>query len=59
MIGPDDQNDNLTLSDATQLTAWAASMGLYGVMTWNADVDAGGVDGNAPYAYSLGIENAL
>ena len=28
-------------------------------MTWTADNDAVGVDGNAPYAYSLGILSKL
>ena len=46
---------NLTLSDALNLTTFAQEKGLKGVMTWTADNDAAGVDGNAPYAYSLGI----
>jgi len=35
------------------------SKGLAGVMTWDADNDAKGVDGNAQWAYSLGIIKTL
>jgi hypothetical protein len=28
-----------------------------GIMTWDADNDARGVDGNAQWAYSLGIKS--
>jgi hypothetical protein len=30
-----------------------------GVMTWDADNDAKGVDGNAQWAYSLGIKRLM
>lgn len=59
MPGTDDSNQNLTLDDATQLAQWAKSQGLYGVMTWDADNDAGGIDGNPPFAYSKAIEQAI
>jgi GH18 family chitinase len=39
------------------LTSFAISKGLVGMMTWDADNDARGVDGNAQWAYSLGIIN--
>jgi hypothetical protein len=38
---------------------FAKSKGLQGVMTWDANIDSTGVDGNAPYAYSLGIQATL
>jgi hypothetical protein len=28
-------------------------------MTWDANIDSTGPDGNAPYAYSLGIQSIL
>jgi hypothetical protein len=28
-------------------------------MTWDADFDSEGLDGNSPYAYTLGIQNIL
>lgn len=59
MPGPDDMNRNLSLQDAIDLAKWAKSQGLYGVMTWDADNDAQGVDGNQPYAYTRGIESVL
>lgn len=59
MPGKDDINRDLTLGDAQQLSQWAKSQGLYGVMTWDADNDAGGVDGNPAFAYSKAIEQAL
>lgn len=59
MPGKDDSGKNLTLQSALELTTFAKSKGLQGVMTWDANFDAGGIDGNAKYAYSLGIESTL
>jgi len=59
MPGKDDSKNNLTLQSALELTTFAKSKGLQGVMTWDANFDAGGIDGNAKYAYSLGIESTL
>ena len=59
MPGKDDQNKDLTLQYALDLTMFAKSHGLQGVMTWDANIDSTGVDGNAPYAYSLGIQATL
>lgn len=59
MPGKDDLGKDLSLSDAVQLAKWAASQGLKGVMTWDADNDANGIDGNAPFAYTNGIESVL
>lgn len=57
MPGSDDMNRNLTLDDALNLTKFAIDKGLLGIMTWDADIDSTGVDGNTPYAYSKGIQN--
>ena len=57
--GSDDTNKDLTLQDALNLTSFAKSLYLQGVMTWDADIDSFGPDGNAPYAYSLGIQSIL
>jgi hypothetical protein len=59
MPGKDDGGKNLTLQSALEITMFAQSKGLQGVMTWDANFDAGGIDGNAKYAYSLGIETTL
>ena len=59
MPGCDDTNKDLTLQDALNLTSFAKSLYLQGVMTWDADIDSLGPDGNAPYAYSLGIQSIL
>ncbi len=59
MPGSDDTSKNLTLQDALNLTSFAVSKGLQGVMTWDANIDSTGPDGNAPYAYSLGIQSML
>ena len=59
MPGKDDNGKDLTLEDALNLTTFAKSNGLQGVMTWDANIDSTGVDGNAPYAYSLGIQSTL
>ena len=55
--GLDDNCKNMSLQDALNLTSFAMSNGLAGVMTWDADNDARGEDGNAQWAYSLGIIN--
>ena len=59
MPGKDDMNRDLILQDALNLTSFAKQKNLQGVMTWDANIDATGPDGNAPYAYSLGIESML
>ena len=59
MPGKDDGGKDLTLQYALDLTMFAKSQGLQGVMTWDANIDSTGVDGNAPYAYSLGIQATL
>ena len=55
----DDLSHNLSLSDSMNLTTFAVSKGLQGVMTWDANIDSTGPDGNSPYAYSLGIQSKL
>jgi len=59
MPGKDDMGRDLTLQDALNSTSFAVQKGLKGVMTWDADIDGAGVDGNAPYAYSMGIQSML
>lgn len=59
MPGNDDLGHNLSLQDALNLTSVAQSMNLQGMMTWDANIDSAGPDGNAPYAYSLGIQSML
>jgi chitinase len=59
MPGKNDLGQDLTLVDALNLTTYAKNNELQGVMTWDANIDSKGVDGNAPYAYSLGIESIL
>lgn len=59
MPGRDDTSKDLTLQDALNLTAFAKEKGLQGVMTWDANNDGKGCDGNAPYAYSMGIQSML
>lgn len=59
MPGNDDIPNNLSLQDALNLTTFAKQLGLHGVMTWDANIDSTGPDGNAPYAYSLGIQSIL
>lgn len=59
MPGPDDIGHDLTLQSALNLTTFAQTAKLQGVMTWDADIDSTGPDGNAPYAYSLGIQSLL
>lgn len=59
MPGNDDMGHNLTLQDALALTDFAKSQNLQGLMTWDANMDAKGQDGNAPYAYLMGIQSQL
>ncbi len=59
MPGKDDLSRDLSLQDALNLTSYSLQKGLQGVMTWDANTDSKGVDGNAPYAYSLGIESMM
>jgi hypothetical protein len=59
MPGKDDANHDMTLQYALDLTSFAKSKNLQGIMTWTANIDGKGCDGNAPYAYSLGIESIL
>ena len=59
MPGKDDMGRDLTLQDALNMTSFALQKGLKGIMTWDADNDRAGIDGNAPYAYSLGIQSML
>lgn len=59
MPGKDDIGHDLSLQDALNLTSFAISKNLGGVMTWDANIDSTGVDGNASYAYSMGIQSIL
>jgi len=59
MPGEDDLHRDLTLQDALNSTTFVMQKGLQGVMTWDANTDSTGLDGNAPYAYSLGIQSML
>jgi len=59
MPGDDDLGHNLSLQDTLNLTSYVLKNNLAGVMAWDADIDSQGVDGNAHYAYSLGIESMI
>lgn len=59
MPGSDDMGHILSLQDALNLTSFAKTTELKGVMTWDANLDATGLNGNAPYAYTMGIEAML
>ena len=59
MPGKNDLSQDLTLEYALNLTTFAKNNELQGVMTWDANIDSNGIDDNAPYAYSLGIESIL
>lgn len=59
MPGNDDTSRDLTLQNALNLTTFALQNNLLGVMTWDSNNDSNGVDGNAPYAYSMGIQSIL
>jgi len=57
MPGLDDTGKNMSLQEALNLTSFVMTKGLTGIMTWDADNDARGVDGNAQWAYSFGIKS--
>jgi len=59
MPGKNDLSQDLTLEYALNLTTFAKNNELQGVMTWDANIDSNGIDDNAPYAYSLGIQSIL
>ena len=59
MPGKDDLGKNLSLQSCLNLTSFAKSNNLQGVMIWSSYIDSVGCDGNAPYAYSLGIQSVL
>ena len=59
MPGKDDMSRDLTLQYALNCASFALQKGLQGVMTWDANIDSTGIDGNAPYAYSMGIQSLL
>jgi len=59
MPGKDDLGRDMTLQMALNLTSFAKEKGLQGVMTWSANIDRAGPDGNSPYAYSKGIQSML
>jgi chitinase len=59
MPGNDDMGHTLSLQSALNLTTFAQSKNLQGVMTWDANLDSKGQDGNAPYAYLMGIQSQL
>ena len=59
MPGNDDSGRDLTLQNALNLTTFALQNNLLGVMTWDANNDSNGVNGNAPYSYSMGIQSIL
>ncbi len=59
MPGKDDMGHDLTLQDALNLTSFSVNKGFLGVMTWDINIDSEGIDGNAPYSYSMGIQSIL
>ena len=59
MPGADDMGHNLSLQDALNLTNYSHSTGLQGVMIWDSNLDAAGRDGNAPFAYTMGIQSQI
>jgi chitinase len=59
MCGQDDADHVLSLDDAVDLTDFAEKQGLKGVMMWDSNIDGKGCAGNAPFAYSLGIQQIL
>ena len=59
MPGKDDMGHLLELQDALSLTMFAKTLKLQGVMTWDVTLDSNGIDSNAPYAYSMGIQSLL
>lgn len=59
MCGQDDADHVLSLEDAVDLTDFAEKQALKGVMMWDSNIDGKGCAGNAPFAYSLGIQQVL
>ncbi len=59
MPGMDDMGRDLTLQNALNCTEYALNTGLKGIMTWDANIDSQGIDGNSPYAYCNGIQSML
>jgi len=59
MPGKDDMGHDLTLQDTLNLTSFSINKGILGVMTWDINIDSKGIDGNAPYSYSMGIQSIL
>ena len=59
MPGKDDMGHLLGLQDALSLTSFAKTQNLQGLMTWDATLDSKGIDSNAPYAYTMGIQSLL
>ncbi len=59
MPGNDDIGHFLSLNDAQTLTHYAVSNGLFGIMTWDLDRDAGVIDPQNPYKYSKAIREIL
>ena len=59
MPGNDDMGRDMTLQYALNLSSYAMEKQLKGVMTWDIDIDSEGAGGNAPYAYTLGIQNII
>jgi len=59
MPGKDDMGHLLELQDALSLTMFAKTQKLQGLMTWDVTLDSNGIDSNAPYAYTMGIQTIL
>jgi chitinase len=59
MPGKNDMGRDLTLQSALNLSSFAKSKNLQGVMIWSCNIDSKGCDGNAQYAYTLGIQSVL
>lgn len=59
MPGNDDMGHTLTLQNALDLTSFSNNLHLQGIMTWDADIDSNGINGNAPYAFTMGIQTQL
>lgn len=59
MGGQNDMDQVLSLQDALNLTTFAKQHNLKGVMLWDANIDSKGCAGNAPYAYSMGVQALL
>ena len=59
MCGQDDTDHVLMLQDALNITEFATDQLLKGIMIWDANIDSKGCAGNAPYAYSMGIQTQI